>query len=103
MTRRPDRRSDQAAAYRRLYKTTAWQRIRRAQLAYQPLCERCLASDTVTVAEVVHHADGGHKGDEAKFWSGPFESLCAAHHNRDGQREDRGQTVVRFGPDGWPL
>lgn len=50
----------------------------------------------------VHHKDGGHKGDISKFWSGPFPSLCPSCHSRFGAAEDRGRTVVRFGPDGWP-
>lgn len=100
--RRPDSRSAEAAAYRRLYKTARWQRIREAQLALQPLCERCLAMDVVEEATVVHHAVP-HRGDEAAFWAGPFESLCKPHHDSEGQREDLGQTIVRFGADGWPV
>lgn len=100
--RRPDSRSAEAAAYRRLYKTARWQRIREAQLALQPLCERCLAMDVVEEATVVHHAVP-HRGGEAAFWAGPFESLCKPHHDSEGQREDLGQTIVRFGADGWPV
>lgn len=96
-------RSDEATRYRRWYGSARWSKLRAYQLAMNPLCERCLASEIVAEATVVHHDDGGHKGDEAKFWSGPFESLCAAHHNRDGQLEDNGKTVVRYGADGWPL
>lgn len=69
----------------------------------QPLCERCLAMGVVEEATVVHHADGGHKGDEQRFWFGPFESLCKPHHDSEGQREDLGQVVVTFGADGWPV
>ena len=98
-----DSRSDEAKAYRRLYGTARWKRTREAQLASQPLCERCLRQDVVTPATVVHHGDGGHKGDIEKFWDGPFESLCAPHHDRDGKIEDHGKTVIAFGPDGWPL
>lgn len=87
----------------RLYKTARWQRTRAAQLAIQPLCEICLETETVTVANTVHHKDGGHKGDAEKFWNGPFQSLCPSCHSRHGAAEDSGRTVVRFGPDGWPL
>lgn len=103
MARQPDHRSAEAAIYRRLYKTARWQRTREYQLATQPLCERCLTMEVVEPATVVHHADGGHKGDEDKFWSGPFESLCKPHHDSDGKREDLGQTVIRFGADGYPI
>jgi hypothetical protein len=99
---RPDHRSDEAEEYRRRYKTARWQQIRAAYLMEQPLCERCLAQEIVTVATVVHHRDA-HRGDIEKFWSGPFEALCKPHHDSHGQREDLGQTVVTFGPDGWPI
>ena len=86
----------------RLYKTARWQRLREAKLAQDPLCEWCLESETVEPATEVHHAIA-HKGDEALFWSGPFVATCASCHARRGQLEDHGKTVVRFGPDGWPL
>lgn len=98
-----DQRSAEAAAYRRLYKTSRWQRIREIVLAEQPLCRRCLRMDTVEEATVVHHKDGGHKGDEDKFWAGPFEALCKSCHDRHGALEDRGVKMVEFGPDGWPI
>jgi 5-methylcytosine-specific restriction enzyme A len=59
--------------------------------------------DIVEVATVVHHADGGHGGDEVKFWSGPFECLCKPHHDSEGQREDLGQTVVTYDAVGNPV
>jgi hypothetical protein len=37
------------------------------------------------------------------FYCGPFVSTCKPCHASRGQREDNGQTVVRFGLDGWPL
>ena len=98
-----DPRSAEAAAYRKLYKTARWRRIRHAQFALQPLCEWCLEREEVTEATEVHHSDGGHKGDLDKFWFGPFISACKPCHASRGQREDLGQTVIRFGPDGWPI
>lgn len=103
MAKRPDARSDEAKEYRRLYQSASWKRLRLAQLAQSPLCEFCLEQEIVTEATEVHHADGGHKGDVDKFFSGPFLSTCRSCHASRGQREDRGQTVVRFGPHGWPI
>lgn len=100
---RPHGRSSEAAIYRRMYKTSRWQRLREAHLAAHPLCERCLAIDTVEEATVVHHGDGGHKGDIDRFWQGPFESLCKACHDHFGSLEDRGAKIVIFGADGWPV
>lgn len=85
-----------------LYKTARWQRLREAQLVAHPLCEWCLEQDIVTEANEVHHVVA-HKGDTDLFWSGPFVSTCKSCHASRGQREDRGQTTVRFGLDGWPL
>lgn len=103
MATKPDARSAEAAAYRRLYKTARWQRLREAQLSTQPLCEWCLEREIVTEATEVHHADGGHKGNLEKFFNGPFISTCKPCHASRGQREDLGQTIVTFGADGWPI
>ena len=98
-----DQRSAEAKAYRRLYKTSRWRRLRDSVLRERPLCERCLRMEVVEPATVVHHKDGGHKGDETRFWAGPFEALCKPCHDRFGAMEDRGVEVVEFGQDGWPL
>lgn len=99
---RPDNRTAEAAAYRKLYGTARWKRTRLRKLAEQPLCEWCLEREEVTEATEVHHADA-HRGDVDKFWSGPFVSTCKPCHASRGQLEDHGKTVVRFGADGWPL
>lgn len=88
---------------RRLYRTARWRRLREAQLREQPLCQWCLELEIVEVATEVHHAEGGHRDDPERFWSGPFRSTCSACHSRLGKREDRGEAVVTFGPDGWPI
>lgn len=98
-----DQRSDEARAYRRLYDTARWKRLREHQLSLHPLCAWCLEMDIITEATEVHHSDGGHKGDIQKFWEGPFISTCKPCHASRGQREDLGQTVVTFGADGWPV
>lgn len=86
-----------------LYRTARWRRLRERQLAEHPLCELCLGCEEVTEANTVHHRDGGHKGDIDKFWSGPFQSLCASCHSRFGAAEDRGRPIIRYGLDGYPL
>lgn len=98
-----DQRSDAARAIRRLYSTARWRRLREAYFAEQPLCERCKQMEIIEEATVLHHKDGGHKGDETRFWSGPFEALCKPCHDRLGAMEDRGVEVVTFGVDGWPV
>ena len=96
-------RSAEAAAYRKLYGTARWRRIRHAQLSGSPLCDWCLEMEIVEPATEVHHSDGGHKGDIDKFWYGPFISTCKPCHSSRGQREDLGQTVVTTGLDGYPI
>jgi hypothetical protein len=50
----------------------------------------CLDQGRVTPATVCDHATP-HKGNEVLFWSGPFTSLCATHHDSAKQQvENRG-------------
>lgn len=74
--------------WRGWYGTARWQAIREAQLSMQPLCVMCLDGEVVEPATVCDHVTP-HRGDEALFWSGPFQSLCAHHHNSAKQREER--------------
>jgi hypothetical protein len=82
-------RSRYDAPWRAWYKTAMWSAIREAQLSAQPLCIMCLDEDeTITPADVCDHVTP-HRGNETLFWSGPFQSLCAHHHNSTKQREER--------------
>lgn len=84
------------------YKLARWERKRQALFAAQPLCVKCLEVEEVTIADTADHIIP-HRGNPDLFWNGDLQPLCAACHSRDKQREELGQTVVRFGPDGWPL
>jgi len=85
-----------------LYQNNAWKDLRRNQLQKQPLCEFCLARGIITMATVCDHIEP-HRGDLDKFWSGPFQSLCAECHNVDKQRIENGSDAKPFvGLDGWP-
>lgn len=81
------RTSDQTAAQRGYgYK---WQKAREGFLRSHPLCVMCQAEDRVTAATVVDHKTP-HRGDQALFWDrANWQSLCATHHSRDKQREER--------------
>lgn len=103
--RRDDRRSPEAAAYRKLYKSQRWQTLRRLQLSKHPLCTRCLNGEPrrLTPATVVHHKRE-HKGDPALFFDpSNLESLCAPHHDRDAQSEERLGYSREIGLDGYPV
>ncbi|RZA07942.1 MAG: hypothetical protein EOP02_36945 [Proteobacteria bacterium] len=101
-----DQRSDQAQTYRHLYRTKRWKETRADQLRRHPLCAMCLPR--VTAATICNHVDKDAKQTEEGFFAGPFNSLCATHHDstqqRDERRIDSGKLPIQAcGPDGWPL
>lgn len=98
---RRDQRSPQAQQYRKLYKTIRWQRIREAQLRAHPLCQMCEALGRLTAATVCDHIEP-HKGDLGKFFTGPFQSLCAPCHDGIKQSIERRGYSSAIGLDGWP-
>lgn len=83
------------------YGTARWQKLRAAQLAKEPLCAMCI--DKPTPATVCDHIEP-HRGDIDKFWAGPFQSLCAHHHNTVSQSlEKGGKYKPQIAEDGWPV
>jgi 5-methylcytosine-specific restriction protein A len=80
--------STEAEPWRRWYKLARWQAIRRSQLTRHPLCQMCEPQGVVTSATVCDHVEP-HRGDPHRFWSGPFQSLCKPHHDRDKQALER--------------
>lgn len=74
-----------ATPWRGWYGLKRWKDIRTAQLNAEPLCAMCSDLGVITQATVCDHVTP-HKGDAALFWSGPFQSLCRTHHDRDKQR-----------------
>lgn len=91
-------RSGAAERYRHWYWTARWKRLRAKQLAEHPLCEICKKAGRVTAATVCDHVEP-HHGNEVKFWSGPFQSLCDAEpwrcHSSVKQREEQASNVMR--------
>lgn len=89
----------------RLYTTRRWRKLRARQLAKHPLCRMCEAEGRVTVATICDHVEP-HRGDMAKFWAGPFQSLCKPHHDVTKQSIEKGGTGKAprptIGLDGWP-
>jgi hypothetical protein len=41
-----------------------------------------------------------HRGDVAKFWSGPFQSLCQPCHDREKQRAEAASRLPAEPPSG---
>jgi hypothetical protein len=106
---RPDQRSPEAAAYRKLYQTAEWRALRKAQLQCQPICERCRAKGFVVSATVVNHRKP-HKGD-ANLFRDPtnLQSVCQPCHDgpiqaeeASGQENDRHGFSSAVSNDGFP-
>jgi len=87
--RRDDRRSPEAAAYRKLYRTARWQHLRLDQLRREPLCEMCRDQGRTVAAEVVNHRRP-HRGDLGLFFDPcNIQSLCAPCHDGPVQSTER--------------
>lgn len=84
------------------YKTARWRRIRHHQLDKAPHCKFCGDRGIVTQATVCDHAEP-HRGDIRKFWSGPFQSLCASCHNATKQKYERTGVMQGCDEHGLPL
>jgi 5-methylcytosine-specific restriction protein A len=98
-----DARSARAEAYRALYRTPEWRKLRKAQLARQPLCEFCLRLSRQTPATIVDHRQR-HRGDRGLFFDpANLDSLCDFHHNSTKQRMERGKVIIGVDADGWPV
>lgn len=70
-----------------LYKTARWRDLRLSQLRRQPACEMCMREGRATPATVCHHVRP-HRGDPIEFFRGPFQSLCADHHDQEAQQAE---------------
>lgn len=86
---RRDSRSEEAQAWRHLYKSSGWRKGRVIFLQQHPLCERCEAQKRTVAATVVNHRKP-HKGDVALFfdWNN-WSSLCKNCHDGAVQSEER--------------
>lgn len=71
-----------------LYNRADWKRIRHYQLSAYPMCVMCRAIGRIEAATVCDHITP-HKGDETKFFAGPFQSLCKACHDGPKQSQDK--------------
>ncbi len=80
---------DQTQEWRAWYKTARWQKLRWSILVRDCFtCRMCgwIGNDTSFL--VCDHVEP-HRGDEAKFWAGPFQTLCKTCHDKDKQRQER--------------
>ena len=100
----PNYRSPEAAAYRRLYKTKAWQQLRQACLVRDDFtCRFCRKTDWNSSRLVADHIVP-HRGDEALFFDlNNLQCLCCDCHDGAKQSEERIGYSTQIGEDGWPV
>lgn len=79
---KPRGRSEEAKAWRWMYGTPEWKRMRHEQLLREPYCRECVRKGVRTWATDVDHVRD-HKGDWALFTDEEnLQSLCHPCHSR---------------------
>ncbi len=63
------------------YSTARWQKLRRAKLRANPLCEVCEAAGKIVLAHAVDHVVAIRNGGDPFPMLEGLRSLCQAHHN----------------------
>jgi 5-methylcytosine-specific restriction protein A len=103
-----NQRSEEAKAWRHLYKTKEWQALRRLTfLRDQYTCQMC--GNGVSLDHKHPHAAvcdhiRDHKGDPALFHNPRnLRTLGKSCHDRHAQKEAHGTLGPVIGPDGWPV
>lgn len=84
---KPRERSEAAKAWRWMYGTPTWKRLRSEQLLREPWCRECARRGVRTRATDVDHVQD-HKGDWTVFSDeANLQSLCHACHSRKTAQE----------------
>lgn len=77
-----------------IYKTTQWRNLRAQYVAFQPLCEHCLAFDIIKPGKIVDHIieleDGGQPFEKSNL-----QHLCHSCHNTKTGREKKKRTRIK--------
>ena len=96
-------RSEEATAYRSLYKTAQWKRLRQWTLSREPLCAFCTKLGRIEPAVVVDHIEP-HRGDKTRFYdSRNLQGLCKRCHDSLKQAEEKRGYSNEIGLDGRPI
>lgn len=91
------------------YNTKAWQQLREAKLAEEPLCEHCIRRGQVVPAKVVDHVIAIKAGGDPFPPLDKLASLCERCHNEKTNALDRpdrqgsGRAIKGFDACGNPL
>lgn len=62
----------------------------------------CAEAGVKTRAAIVDHVER-HRGDRARFFGGPFQSLCKPCHDRAKQQQEKLGYSTKIGADGLPV
>lgn len=88
--------------YPALYNSARWKRIRKAQLASEPLCRMCAQQGKTTAARIVDHVEP-HRGDPLRFYTSELQSLCKSCHDSHKQRLEKSGRVMGCDAQGNPI
>jgi 5-methylcytosine-specific restriction endonuclease McrA len=88
--------------HQHLYQTKRWRMIRKEHIMREPLCVMCGQMGRIEAATVVDHITP-HKGNEEMFYAGPFQSLCATHHNSTKARIENSGVQIGGDVNGQPI
>lgn len=91
-----------SAEYHHLYNSRRWRRIRAQQLEAQPFCVFCRGEGRLIPATVCDHIEP-HRGDVARFYAGPFQSLCKRCHDSAKARIESGSGPIGCDESGMPI
>ena len=92
-------RSEHAKAYRKLYQSKLWKRLRHDTLVNEPFCQMKACGK---IANVVDHIKP-HKGDIDLFYATDnLQSLCKPCHDQHKQRFEKRGFDSDVDSDGWP-
>jgi 5-methylcytosine-specific restriction enzyme A len=80
---------DSEALTRQLYKTARWQRLRLSVLSRDLYTCRLRGRIEGNTSRLVCDHIEPHRDDVARFWAGPFQTLCKACHDGEKQRLER--------------
>ena len=91
------------------YNTAAWQRLRLAKLASDPLCQPCGMRGDLTIANTVDHVTAIASGGNAFPALNELMSMCERCHNEKTNARDHpnskpfGRSIKGFDVDGNPI
>ena len=85
------------------YNTSAWKKLRKMHMRYEPLCRSCMAMGRIVEGEVVDHIVMVQERPDLAFEISNLQTLCSTCHSAAKQREEKRGQVIGSAMDGTPL